>query len=216
MDPSVLLNGAIAFLTLLLAAATVALAYSTHQMATHAKKDLEAQWRPVLAPGPVSMDHGALQVGIRNIGRGPALRVLAQMEMTLLGQDAPRRHTPTPDTQVRILAPGESSRLKFSVKEGWDGHAQLLLDYVDLADRRHTTAIVLQNGRAGSVIYDVRVWKDHKVTTHGDLIYPQDGFTDASPGTTSCPPRQPPKLLANYLSYCRTFGRTGPASRGCC
>jgi hypothetical protein len=170
----------IAIGTIALSMATFWLARRTSNLAGTSAADLQAQWRPIVVPSfhPVLGDpadynssDGTLGVRIRNGGRGPALYL--RTELDPIGPTA--RQGP-----LASLAVGDEQVLRFEgVKP--DSHAQLLLDYRDLAGRAYSTSITLEVGGNGALAaYDVHLFEG-RVTHHGDSVYPQKGLRDVTP-----------------------------------
>jgi hypothetical protein len=62
--------------TVALAAGTAWLAWSTRRLVAQTKRDVEAQWIPVILPGegPIEQHRGNYWIPIQNVGRGPALK----------------------------------------------------------------------------------------------------------------------------------------------
>jgi hypothetical protein len=104
--------------TLGLALSTVVLAWSTRALAVASRNDQRAQWRPVVIVGEnpevaVSTDDDGrdlLSARLRNVGRGPAFAVQAQLRF----DKAPAGASPP---QSRILVPGEGMDLQMRVAE---------------------------------------------------------------------------------------------------
>ena len=158
--------------TLLLAGATFLLVLRTAALAKSSDADIRAQWRPMILPGQVLFYSGAaLQVGIRNGGRGPALYVRAQIEP---GGVSPEGWS------LGALAAGDKRELRFPTTKP-DSATQLLFDYRDLAGRTYSTSITIEVVSDDMRFYDVQLFEDQAVTTLGDSIYPQPGLRDVSP-----------------------------------
>ncbi|WP_267242275.1 hypothetical protein [Streptomyces sp. PR69] len=168
-----------AFATVVLAAVTFHLVRRTKDIAKASEADLKAQWRPVLVPTledpELAHDSDAkllsLVVRIRNVGRGPALYVRAQVETPPAndpGGVSPQHWSPG------TLAPDDAQELVFRLPKVPE-FAQLLLDYRDLADNTHGTSVTITFHDGRPYFYDVHL-VEHKVTVLGDAVYPQDGL----------------------------------------
>jgi hypothetical protein len=148
--------------TLGLAVATVVLALLTRALARSGTAEVRAQWRPVLvlgvdpwsSPAEMAADVPSdmptrtgravqvivrparivLFVRVRNVGRGPALHVRAQLEPGGLSPD---------DWARGALAPGDDQILRFEVGKEAPPSIQLLLDYRDLSGRSHATSVTV-------------------------------------------------------------------------
>jgi hypothetical protein len=100
--------------TLGLAIFTALLAFATNKLAAASRADEEAQWRPVLvsaaASAPVSYDEqdGELAFEVRNVGRGPAFGVGAQLRS---GKQPLGASVPTIGGAV-ALGPGEHFQMR--------------------------------------------------------------------------------------------------------
>ncbi|MGY4983750.1 hypothetical protein ACWCYL_42655 [Streptomyces sp. 900105755] len=195
-----------AIATLVLAGFTWRLAARTRQLAEETADDQRAQWRPVILPcidrptlattglgvvmqvlkgwvatgKPIhyNKDLGFLGIACRNAGRGPALHVRAQLEVT----GAPERINPTYFSMAAV-APGDEAQLLFDLAE-LGSPIQLLLDYRDLGGRHHAAAITIETTGEAPYFHDVRIWESHSVTSKADPPYPPPGLSNAAP-----PPR---------------------------
>lgn len=131
--------------TIGLAVFTAALAHSTRRLAEATTADGQAQWRPVVIVTPDTSvgfvdTVGELRFGIRNVGRGPAFGVHAQVRFgsNAAGASVPQRG-------ALILTPNEETLLHCVVSE--DRRADVGKGYVidadvsyyDLGERFHTT-----------------------------------------------------------------------------
>ncbi|MFI6276872.1 hypothetical protein [Streptomyces sp. NPDC050988] len=177
--------------TIGLAFFTWRLAAKTRDLAAEGEADRRARWRPVLLPitdtpseyyGGTPERHGVyynpdmqmLHVRIRNSGPGPALHVRAQLERPDAEGALSRR-----DWSLGALGPGETQEPTFE-NAGFAVRAQLLIDYRDMADRAHATAVTIERINMMPRAYDVRVFEDHNVTELGDAVY-QSGLRDVRP-----------------------------------
>lgn len=96
--------------TIALASVTVWLAFSTRRLAREASAETRANWQPVLTIEPivteggsspaVSFAKGTLAIGVRNVGRGPALIVRGSLFPLTLNPIGGR-------IQSDVLAPGD-------------------------------------------------------------------------------------------------------------
>lgn len=166
--------------TVLLAVATFALAWLTRRLAQSGLEDVRSQYRPVLLPATDSATtravvlnraEGSLRVRIRNVGRGPALFVRSQLDPF---------NASAANWSLAALAPGDEQDLIFRAVVDRQ-LIQLLLDYRDLAGRAHSSSITLTVYDTDATSYDLYLFKDHSVTTHGGAIYPQSGLRDVRP-----------------------------------
>jgi hypothetical protein len=176
-------EGLVAVGTVVLAAATAYLAWSTRQVAKGTQADVQAQWRPVLLPSPdppglrsffYERDTGRVTVKIRNAGRGPALFVRTRLDPGGFSPD---------NWSLGALAPGDDVKLTFTVPNLAPG-GQLLVDYRDLSERTYSTVIVIQAEMSDWRFYDVRLFADGSATELGDAEYPPSGLRDARPHDT--------------------------------
>jgi|SRR5579862_418209 len=147
--------------TFFVAAVTAWLAGSTRSLAKAASDDLQAQWRPVLAVGtqaPVSYDDrsGALSVQMRNVGRGPAFGVNAQIRS---GKQA--LGASIPGTDAVVVAPGETFRLSGQITDPSINIRGLALridvSYYDLAERWHISHLTMTGRKPVSQLMDPSV-----------------------------------------------------------
>jgi hypothetical protein len=164
--------------TLVLAGVTFLLVRRTRDLARSSEADIRAQWRPMILPAldlpgdrALAYEGEFLYVRIHNAGRGPALFIRTLLEPDMATAE---------NWSLGALAAGDKYELKFRAVKP-DAHAQLLFDYRDLAGRTYSTLITIQVVDADMRFYDVRLFEDHAVTTHGDAIYPQPGLRDVSP-----------------------------------
>jgi len=162
--------------TVLLALATVGLAWSTNTLARASEVELRAQWRPVILPAldPLSRraltydrQEGLLHVRIRNAGRGPAHYVRVTIEPLQVSPEL---------WSLGALAVGDHQDLRFRTPR-IESTVQLLIDYRDLADRTYATSITVTVVDDDLRFYDVHLF-DHPVTQLGEAIYPQPGLRD--------------------------------------
>ncbi len=140
--------------TLGLAGFTAWLARATRDLATAGREEQRAQWRPVVVPGVdedvrEQTDHDGrihLTLTVRNIGRGPAFSVQAQVRNGRhpLGASIPNT--------MRTLAAGEEMNLRMRLVERPDdkffarhwppGVLEIELSYFDLDERWHHTDLM--------------------------------------------------------------------------
>lgn len=118
---------------------------------------------------------GFLGVACRNAGRGPAVHVRAQLEVT----GAPDRISPT-YVSLSAVAPGDETHLYFELAE-LGPPMQLIFDYRDLGGRRHATVITIDTAGGKPRFHDVRTWENHSVTSEADAPYPLPGLSNAAP-----------------------------------
>jgi hypothetical protein len=197
-------EGLTAVATLVLAAGTVYLAWSTRKVARGTQAEVLAQWRPVLLPSPdaadrksvgYSIDEGRLFVKVRNAGRGPALFIRARLDPGGFSPD---------NWSLGALAPDDQVLLRFVMPQPTSEQMQLLFDYRDLTGLTHSSVIVLDKAMGDWRFYDVRPFTGGSVTQLGDAVYPQPGLPDASP-------RSAPSLLDRSRAGLAAFRRP-PAS----
>jgi hypothetical protein len=164
----------------ILALATFALARLTRELSQFSEQSARAEYRPIVVPAAdvssaraVTLDstQGLLQVRIRNIGRGPALFVRSNLDPGQLSASS---------WSLGILGPGDEQELAFG-KISKRAEFQLLLDYRDIANHNHSTSITFSSDDGRQYSYDVHIFEDHKVTPHGDAVYPQPGLRDVRP-----------------------------------
>jgi hypothetical protein len=137
----------VAISTFGLAVFTAALAWSTRTLARAAATDQRAQWRPVvISEANTEVDYlaveGTLLVRIRNVGRGPALGINAELRV---GKNPAGASTPR---DAVILAPGELVDLDIRVSEQHrspDGPSLAYVDvsYYDVTERWHLTRLTI-------------------------------------------------------------------------
>lgn len=183
-----------------LAGYTARLAQQTNELAKASRADLQAQWRPFIAPAvelsewdprrehvanrqPLNYSgypDGTLYVRFRNVGRGPAIHLRTQVDSPAetklvsaevwAGSDEP--------LTLGAVAPGDEFEMRFNKVTSRNGVFQVLFDYRDLAGRKYATTMLI----AGHHFYDVRTWEDHSVTAIAESRYPRHGLRDVSPG----------------------------------
>jgi len=148
--------------TLALALVTGVLAWSTRKLAQASTADQRAQWRPILSvtrDGRVEYDDatGELSFEIRNLGRGPAFAVSAQLRSGTKAIGAS-----TPGLEATALAPGESYRLHARVTgeqrskiRGRMVHIDV--SYYDVTEYWHKARLTMVGRRSPDQIGDVSV-----------------------------------------------------------
>jgi hypothetical protein len=171
---------------------TAYLAATTRRVAKATLAEVSSQWRPVLAPAAQFKEGTSdaqdarqvfafeqfgyyppfLTIWIRNVGRGPALFVRAEVD--------PEQSTPETSSPAEV-APGDEVRLGFrNVAElgqaSEDEAKQVLLDYRDLAGRSFSTAIIVKNrfnerGQS-AFLFDVRHFEGRSLTKMKDAAPP--------------------------------------------
>jgi hypothetical protein len=148
--------------TLGLALATGSLAWSTKALALASRKEERAQWRPALVPtnpAPVDYDDasGFMSFEIRNVGRGPAFGVNAQIRSgkRSLGASIPGEGGAT------VLPVGESFRLQARLTNPSERVRGLALEaeisYYDIAERWHQSIFTVVGRRPADRISDTSV-----------------------------------------------------------
>lgn len=125
--------------TMVVAALTGYLAWSTRQLATAATTDLRSQWRPVLIAADDEVDEhieGELRIRLHNVGRGPALGVHGQLRS---GGPKGATFPGSPDT----VLPGEVLELRFSRKQSMKRGSVLSFQvwYYDIGEWWHATEV---------------------------------------------------------------------------
>jgi len=142
-----------------LALVTASLAWSTRALALASRKDERAQWRPAVVPGriraPVEYDDasGAISFDVRNVGRGPAFGVHAQLRSGRpLGASIPGAGGAT------VLAPGESFRLEARVSDPSQSIRGLVIEaevsYYDINERWHRSILTIAGRRPPDKLHD--------------------------------------------------------------
>ena len=143
--------------TLGLAFFTAALAWSTRRLAAASSEDQRAQWRPVViadrsnrVDAEITSDGQRLLVArLRNVGRGPAFAV--QAELRAVGQPVGASLPNTMETlaagddmelvmKIRDVAPGKSSTPHGSFPPAM---LQIKIAYYDVAERWHQTYLTV-------------------------------------------------------------------------
>ena len=137
--------------TFAVALITAWLAVSTRKLARASTADQRAQWRPILTVGPdgqVDYDDttGKLSFELRNVGRGPAFGVRAELR---------RGPQPiggsTPGLGATALAPGESFRLHARITDPSNhkrGHVvNIEVTYYDVTEYWHKSHLTMSGHR---------------------------------------------------------------------
>lgn len=149
--------------TLALAAVTAWLAWSTRALARASRNDERAQWRPVLVPDSrASVDYdegtGVMAFEVRNVGRGPAFGVNAQIRTGKrpIGASIPGIGGAT------ALAPHEGFRLQARVSDRAQRVRGLVIEaevsYYDITERWHRSIFTIVGRRPPDKL------RDHSVT----------------------------------------------------
>lgn len=153
--------------TLGLAVFTGALAWSTRALAQATRKDHQAQWRPVVVAESdgvvgVTTDSGGrivLGIDVRNVGRGPAFAVQAQLRSGKRPIGASRSGT------MGTLVPGEAFQIEARLTQESDGQlgrarrpsppsvVDVELAYYDIAERWHHTYLKATRSRGDDVLH---------------------------------------------------------------
>ena len=164
--------------TLGLATVTAWLAWSTRSLAIATTRDEHAQWRPALVVNPhapVDYDDssGAFSVELRNVGRGPAFGVNAQLRsgQRPLGASIPGLAATT-------LAPGEAFRLRALISDHSANIRGLAITvevtYYDIAERWHKTFLRVAGRRPPDKLGDMSVIPELEVASV--FLYETDQF----------------------------------------
>jgi hypothetical protein len=151
--------------TLGLAAFTAALAWKTSALANATSDDQRAQWRPVLI-GTTDPDlrtytdnngRDVLIMGVRNVGRGPAFAVQAQLRFGDKSSDGASQPGST-----NVLAAGESMELDLVVNDESrrrladsgrpfpPSYASIEIAYYDVGEWWHFTRMTASRSQADS------------------------------------------------------------------
>lgn len=132
----------LAIVTGVLALATIIVAFVTKGVAKATAAEVRAQNQPMLIPvafepaEPISFDRDGISVDVQNGGKGPALAITA---MLLPAELAPE------EWGRGILPQGVIEKLRFLLEDPVpEERYELLLDYSDLADRPHSTRLVIK------------------------------------------------------------------------
>jgi hypothetical protein len=184
--------------TLGLAAGTVWLAWLTRKLAVASRDDERAQWRPVISPGrtaPVEYDDttGAMGFEIRNVGRGPAFGLNAQIRS---GRRALGASNPSGvDLTTVALAPGESEELRCRITEPSQSIRGLGIEaeiyYYDITERWHRSIFRISGRKSPDKLTDPSVVPDLAVASA--FVYETDRHllpVGGSPGAIERAARQ--------------------------
>jgi hypothetical protein len=164
--------------TLGLATVTAWLAWSTRSLAIATTRDEHAQWRPALvvnphAPVAYDDDSGAFSVELRNVGRGPAFGVNAQLRSGQRSLGAS-----IPGLAAATLAPGESFRLHARITDPNTKIRGLAITvevaYYDIAERWHKTFLKVVGRRPPDKLGDMSVTPELEVASV--FLYETDQF----------------------------------------
>lgn len=102
--------------TLAVAAVTGGLAWTTRRLAGAAVREARANWQPVLVPflnlprdesGDALLESDALEMGVRNVGRGPALMTSVVLWEPADDLHALVEHAQRGRTRADVVPPGE-------------------------------------------------------------------------------------------------------------
>jgi hypothetical protein len=139
-----------AIAAILLAFVTGWLAWSTHKLAVASTADQRAQWRPILTVRPDGQvdydDAGKLSFELRNVGRGPAFGVRAELRRgpQPIGGSPPGLGAPA-------LAPGESFQLQARITDPNSykrGHVvNIEVTYYDVTEYWHKSHLTMSGHR---------------------------------------------------------------------
>jgi len=157
-------EGVAAIGTLVLAAFTAWLAWTTRRLARAAGSETRANWRPVLVFALATLEGGRLSLSVRNVGRGPALRLGAYIML-----DSEKPKITRPRQLADVVAPGEPAVIEWSdfdpptsavagvglpVWDGFDGE----LSYFDVSYSfyRTTFKLGIRSDRKAANVYDWR------------------------------------------------------------
>lgn len=147
--------------TLLLACVTASLAWSTRALALASRKDERAQWRPAVVPGvraPVDYDDatGALSFELRNVGRGPAFGIHAQLRSGKRALGAS-----LPGSSAIALAPGDSYCLQARIIDPSlrirGKVIEVDVSYADITERWHRSRLTIVGRRPPDKLRDPSV-----------------------------------------------------------
>lgn len=139
--------------TLALAAGTAWLAWQTRAMARASRDDERAQWRPALAPsqtGDVEYDDtsGQMAFEVRNVGRGPAFGIGAQLRS---GKRPLGASHPSGPGRATALAPGESFTLRCRITDPDRRIRGMVIEaeisYYDITERWHRSIFTVAGHR---------------------------------------------------------------------
>lgn len=146
--------------TLALAIFTAALAWSTRRLASEAGAERRANWQPVLVPhvekgaggiavAGLCLEDGTLSMRVRNVGRGPALKVSAAIWRA--GIDSPIGDTRRGHAPTNVVANGEDVTFEWrdfdpplptaAAGIGAWSLVEGMITYGDVGDRRHDTEV---------------------------------------------------------------------------
>lgn len=147
--------------TVLLAIGTAWLAWQTRKLAMASTADQRSQWRPILtvdSEGRVEYEEatGELSFELRNVGRGPAFSVSAQLRSGTKPLAAS-----TPGLEATALAPGERFRLHARIPEGRRKIRGLAVridvDYYDVTEYWHKSHLTMVGRRPVEKLQDMSV-----------------------------------------------------------
>jgi len=135
-------DAVLAGVTGVLAVATILVAFVTRGVAKATAAEVRAQNQPLLMPvayepaEPINFDSDGIAIDIQNGGKGPALAVTARLLPVALAPEEWSRG---------IMPQGDVEKLKFLLDEpDQEERYELLLDYSDLAERPHSTRLVIK------------------------------------------------------------------------
>jgi hypothetical protein len=132
----------LAIVTGVLALATIVVAFVTRGVASATADEVRAQNQPVLMPfahesdEPINFSNDGIAIDVKNGGKGPAFEVTARLLPVSLAPE---------EWSKGIMPQGAIERLSFLLDEPeQEERYELLLDYSDLAERPHSTRLVIK------------------------------------------------------------------------
>jgi hypothetical protein len=132
----------LAIITGVLALATIVVAFVTRGVANATAAEVRAQNQPVLMPfayepaEPIDFSSDGIAIEVKNGGKGPAFEVTARLLPLALAPE---------EWSKGIMPQGAVEKLKFLLDEpDREERYELLLDYSDLAERPHSTRLVIK------------------------------------------------------------------------
>jgi hypothetical protein len=138
----------------LVALGTLSLAGFTYLLAQSTKRDVEAQWRPLLVPGQIVdveafgerimvwaflADDGDFRFGVKNVGKGAALDLLAELGLGAIADCEPPEN---PVVAVNETTPVHGGRITLEDLHQSNNRVEVTVIYNDLAGNRHETFVV--------------------------------------------------------------------------
>jgi hypothetical protein len=132
----------LAIVTGALALATIVVAFVTRGVANATADEVRAQNQPVLMPfshepgEPINFSNDGISLEVKNGGKGPAFGVVARLLPISLAPE---------EWSKGIMPQGAIEKLNFLFdKPDQEERYELLLDYSDLAERPHSTRLVIK------------------------------------------------------------------------